>query len=671
MKKYTLEKKMRSSFILAFTCILVVIIAAMSWIVRGVYRDNSYRTYEELVRLNLSLLNRQVMEIQQTQDVVGKNAAVRDAMAYYAHRDDRDYLEELNYQRKLDEVFYTLERSDAICNAYLVDVQGSCVYEYIRSLKVGHDMRTEPWYAELTERIRMNTCYISGVHDRSYLVTENEGECISMVLPVQQPSGYRFRPDGYLVCDVSLEHVLYGSDGGSDMRFALMDGNGYLYADAAKLTGREAQAVAAAMQESEEELQVCLLRTGWLQERLLVSIRSRLYGWRVIGIKDLTELQAMDRLLFGLFLLLALAAVAVIVLLSRRIARSILNPMNRLIAACNQVSSGNYAVEFPEAQSEEIAILTQTVEDMVQSVGRLTGQLLAEEKALSQEKMKVLQHQINPHFLNNVLQAIKAMAVEGETEKISRIVTLLGRFLAYSVYRPYEGVRLEEELAYLRTYLEIQNIRYHDAILFSVSCEEELRGLIIPKLTLQPVVENAIEHGYEGRGRLLLDVSAERDEELAEICIHDNGRGIAPEELQRIRGQLLRGETYRAGRSIGIVNVNERLKKQYGAAYGITLNSHEGSGTTVILRLPYTPPGKAGSACKAEDSGKAESACKAEDSGRTESACEAENSGKAESACKAEGSDHAGSICGEGGSGRAGNICETEDSGRAQEGGGA
>lgn len=605
MKKYTLEKKMRTSFILAFTATFLVILLVISGIIRRVYQEESYRMCEELVRLNLNLLNRQIMEIQRTQDVVGKNAAVREAMSYYAGREERNYLEELNYQRTLDEVFYTLERSSGIWNAYLVDTQGECVYAYIRSLKVGQDMRTEPWYAQLMEKVRINTCYISDVHDRSYLVTENDGKCVSMVLPIQQEIGYTFRPDGYLVCDIDLDYILYGSDEGSDMKFALMDGNGYLYyGENAGLTEEETVSIAEMMKQgagvmersgqerngqerNEQEREVKLLHKGWGKERILVSGKSRLYGWKVIGVKELTEVRTMDTALAVVFSLVFLAAAAVIILLSRRISRSILNPMNRLIAACNQVSAGDYEVEFPEARSEEVSFLSHTVDSMIKSVSRLTEQLVEEEKMLSQEKMKVLQHQINPHFLNNVLQAVKAMAVEGEDEKISRIVTLLGRFLTYSVYCPYENVRLEEELNYLETYIEIQNIRYHEGILFSITCEEELKDTAIPKLTLQPVVENAIEHGYEGKGRIFLDISAERDGNLVEICIHDSGKGIAPEELQSIRERMENGETYQSRQSIGIINVNERLCKRYGAEFGLELNSHPGSGTTVVIRLPY------------------------------------------------------------------------------------
>lgn len=591
MKKYTLEKRMRTSFILVFTCTLLVIMLIMAVLIRRVYRTKSYGMCEELASLNLTLLNSQIMDIQQTQDIIGKNAAVREAVSYFSKAAEKDYLAELKIQRSLDDVFYTQERSSGIWNAYIIDTGGQCLYSYIRSLKVGLDMREIPWFSQLLSQIKMNTCYVSDVHDRSYLVTEADGECVSMVIPIQSKSGYAFRPDAYLVCDIDLNTVLYGNEaygaGTNDMRFGLIDGNGYLYSGSGDIfTEEETRQLLSLAEKTEEETPAVLLNQHWLDERIMVSIQSKLYGWHIIGIKNLRELHAMDTALLSVFALTSLAAVIIIILLSRQIARSILNPMNHLIAACNRVSCGDYQVEFPEAPSEEISILSHTVDSMVKSVNRLTMQVVEEEKNLSHEKMKVLQHQINPHFLNNVLQSVKAMAVEGENEKISRMATLLGKFLSYSVYFPYENVLLNEELNYLETYLEIQNIRFHDDIIYSVSCEPALASVTIPKLTLQPVAENAIEHGYEGKGKLLLDISAERAASYAEIYIHDNGRGITDDALQSLTQKLEKGEACQSGKSIGLINVNARLKRLYGPKYGLTLTSRPGLGTTVIIRIP-------------------------------------------------------------------------------------
>ena len=185
-----------------------------------------------------------------------------------------------------------------------------------------------------------------------------------------------------------------------------------------------------------------------------------------------------------------------------------------------------------------------------------------------------------------MLQTIKALAVSGEMEKVSRISTLLGHILAYSVYEPYENVELGTELEYLKNYIELQNIRYDNRIICSIECEQELAQIQIPKLTLQPLVENAIEHGLKDQGKLLLDIGTETEKDCFCIFIHDNGKGIPEEELRRLEERIAGGETYHEKSSIGIVNVNERLQRIFGKEYGIRIHSRPGCGTTIVIYIP-------------------------------------------------------------------------------------
>lgn len=164
--------------------------------------------------------------------------------------------------------------------------------------------------------------------------------------------------------------------------------------------------------------------------------------------------------------------------------------------------------------------------------------------------------------------------------------TLLGHILAYSVYEPYQNVELGIELKYVENYIELQNIRYENHIFYSVDCEKEVEAVQIPKLTLQPLIENAIEHGYKGKNKIIINVSAEADLDMACILINDNGKGIPDDELRELERRLKAGEVYQQADSVGIVNVNERLKKIYGEEYGVQILSKNGNGTTVIIRIP-------------------------------------------------------------------------------------
>ena len=298
------------------------------------------------------------------------------------------------------------------------------------------------------------------------------------------------------------------------------------------------------------------------------------------------EIPELTKTLLGVLGGVLLIAVPLTLLVSWKISGWLMRPMNRLIGECNRVAQGTEHVEFSPKESLEVSFLSDTIEDMVKNIVHLTQKSVEEEKLLAEEKMRALQHQINPHFLNNVLQTIKALAVEGEVEKVSQMATLLGHMLAYSVYEPYEYVKLETELDYLKKYVELQNIRYENRILYRIDCEEEVKMAKIPKLILQPLVENAIEHGGFGEGVLLLDISAETDGKAACILINDNGKGIEKAELEELNRQLKKGESFRQKKSIGILNVNERLHRTFGEEYGVEILAGMHKGTTIIVRIP-------------------------------------------------------------------------------------
>lgn len=585
MKKYTLQRKINKTFSLVFICIFLLMSVLMAAIIGKVYENKYYQLCDQLVSLNLNLLNNQVSQVQRTQEILASNGVITDAVRLFQTSGERDYGAELARWRNMDEVFYTLAQKSGISNAYIVDPEGNYLYFYKKSLKKDYNMLQEDWYRKLAETVYMNTCYVSELHSRNYLVTDTEEDCISMMVPIQKNAGYIFKPDAFLVCDIDLNAILSGGGNEEDMQFVLLDDNNIIYhSDSLVIDGREKEMLLAAARDNER--QVWVYRKDFFTKDVMVTMKSKLFGWKMIGIRELKEIRTLNTLLLLILSGTILITVFLIIFLSKRVARTILLPMNRLIERCNRIGAGDYSVSFEECRSLEIATLSNTVETMVNNVVRLSGQMAEEEKKLAEEQLKLLQYQINPHFLNNVLQTIKALAVEKETEKISRISTLLGRILSYAVYQPHQSVPLNVELAYLKDYIELQNIRYDGKIFYSIDCDDDMETILIPKLTLQPLVENSIEHGYEGKGRLMLSINAEANPDMLCIVITDNGRGMTADELSVLQKRMEQSDTASQECSIGIVNVNERLKRMYGKCHGVQLVSKFPGGTTAVVRLP-------------------------------------------------------------------------------------
>lgn len=584
VRKYTLREKIKKPYIILSTVILLFCIVLLYITSSRIYWDKSELLCEQLVSLNLDLLENEILEVQNRQQMIARNGTVRRAVSYYKEAEKKDYTEELYRQREIDEVVNRLADRNNVSAAYIVDKKGEIIYFYKESPKIDYNMQDEEWFQGITEKIMMDTCYISGIHDRNYLVNETEEKCISTVCPIQG-EGYFFSADAYLICDIALNSVFENTGKKGNVKFAVMDIDDRLYTDKnLELTQKEEAQIIKAAETEEDKVEI--LHRTLLPNKIAVIMKTQTYGLKMIGIKELDEISDMAVSLLIMFCAAGFVLLVAVAVLSRRVAESVAKPVSRLVEECNRVAAGEKDVVFAEKNSQEIAFLSDTIEEMVGNIVQLSGKLVEEERKLSDEKLRALQHQINPHFLNNVLQTIKGLAVSGENEKVSRMATLLGHILAYSVYEPYENVTLKTELSYLKNYVELQNIRYDNRIFCTIDYDEETAETPIPKLTLQPLVENAIEHGMRDRKTLMISVSADLESDMVCIIINDNGRGMDEEELKDICSRMETGEACSQKSSIGVINVNERIQRMYGKEYGIRIHSRCNSGTSVIVYVP-------------------------------------------------------------------------------------
>ncbi len=221
------------------------------------------------------------------------------------------------------------------------------------------------------------------------------------------------------------------------------------------------------------------------------------------------------------------------------------------------------------------------------------------EQELLETKMKfaLLQNQINPHFLYNTLENIRARAILDDNPVIADMTESLSRFFRYNISRRSDLVKLGEELDNIRTYMHIQQYRFSNKFDFRIFNHDEdpsTLNCLIPKLTLQPIVENAIFHGMENKiGEGHIEIHIESDDRYVYILIEDDGVGM-PEEKLRELTERINGEDDgpaeggRAGDGIAMRNVNRRLKLLHGDACGLAVSSTEGVGTEVSLTLPKT-----------------------------------------------------------------------------------
>ena len=290
--------------------------------------------------------------------------------------------------------------------------------------------------------------------------------------------------------------------------------------------------------------------------------------------------------LIAVALIAAIVIFIVIIFFSFYIPRSISRPIMRITEVTNKVASGDLSVRSDVYDGEETKALSTSLNSMIDKINELLSQVTTEQIRLRKAEFELLQSQINPHFLYNTLDAIVWLAESGEKEKVVSTVSSLSNFFRASLNQGKDIVTIKEDIGHVRSYLEIQQVRYQDILDYEIDVPEEVYPYLIPKITIQPLVENALYHGIKNkRGKGKISITGKMCEDCAYIYVTDNGLGITEERLAVVLNNINnRSESEKT--TYGLYNVNERIRLDFGEEYGINIDSEYGKGTTVSVKLP-------------------------------------------------------------------------------------
>ena len=286
---------------------------------------------------------------------------------------------------------------------------------------------------------------------------------------------------------------------------------------------------------------------------------------------------------------------ALVIVISYLISQSITRPVRDLSRATQQVAGGDLSVRADTGSGAELGALSRSFNDMIDQINKLLEQVRTEQESLRKTELELLQAQINPHFLYNTLDTIVWLAEAGDQAKVVSMVGSLSEFFRASLGHGRDVVTIRDELKHVVSYLEIQQVRYQDILEYNVEVPEELYEAQIPKITLQPIVENALYHGIKNkRGKGLITITGKSESGCMYLYVEDNGMGMKPERLEQISKKINgiqppEGEgtdTDTSSEIFGLSNVNERIRMKFGARYGIHVDSTYGEGTLVTLMLP-------------------------------------------------------------------------------------
>lgn len=358
----------------------------------------------------------------------------------------------------------------------------------------------------------------------------------------------------------------------------LMDESGILY--------HPQQQLIYSQLKSEDTAALAALPDGTYSENNVIYVLKTVEGspWRVVGVSYVDELVTSN--VWENFRLLALAAAAILLaafLSSVFISRALSRPLKGLSSAMRLFEKNADTFTYaPVGGAREVQELSESFGHMVVKIQHLMETVRREEINLRKTELKALQAQINPHFLYNTLDSIAWMCEQGRNDEAVQMVNALAQLFRISISRGHELIPIRSELRHAESYLKIQKHRYKNQFSYRFDVDESCLDFLCNKITLQPIIENAIYHGINGlvdEGEIVITLRAEGQDVV--FTVADNGVGMEEEQIQAI---LRKDRSDHTG--IGIKNVNDRLKIYFGEGYGITIDSELDEGTTVTIRMP-------------------------------------------------------------------------------------
>ncbi|GAA0807683.1 sensor histidine kinase [Faecalicatena orotica] len=346
---------------------------------------------------------------------------------------------------------------------------------------------------------------------------------------------------------------------------------------------------------SKEEYEKCmqdgvLLKEEKGQDPLLYV--SRMIGKK--GIKlvcettmdELGEQQNSLKIFIGIMMFFAVILATVSAwFVSNRVTK----PLGELMGVMEKIKTEdkNSHLRFQERDTGEIGVLGSRFNELMDELDASMQQIYEEQRQRRHNEVRLLQAQIVPHFLYNTMGIISSFIKLGMTEKALATIQNLVSFYRLSLSSGKEIITIKEEVELTRNYIELQQLRYIEYMEYTIECDEDTENVWIPKLTIQPLVENVLHHGLrpnEEKCQIHISVTADSPNEILKISVYDNGTGIKEERLKQLRESLETGKSIT--KSFGILNIHQRLKLIYGNKYHMEIESQEGEYTQFSLYLP-------------------------------------------------------------------------------------
>ena len=561
----------RYSLLIQLVIYVFIMILALLGIVGGIYYQTSSvairQTTEQNTRKTIQqsgqFITSYLQKVKQTTSSLAENEKIKT----YAQTPSQENAEQLR------QLFATILKTDSdLVSAILVTKDGNLIStDPELTMKTSADMMKEKWYQDAIHKGAMP---ILTPARRTVSHTTGEKWVISIMQEVVDKDGKNLgviRLDiGYKTLEAYLDQLQLGKEG---FTFIVDANHDFVY--------HPKKAVYSSHAEMKAMAPYLSVKNGYVKSKQAYVSQYQIpnSGWTLIGVSSMEQLHAVQTQILWSFIGTGLFALGVCLIGIWFVLRLWIKPLRDLQVTILKVGSGHSDLRANETGSPELVDLARQFNIMLDRIDQLMIAVKEEEQNVRKYELQALSSQINPHFLYNTLDTIVWMAEFNDSKRVVEVTKSLAKYFRLALNQGHEQISLKDEIDHVRQYLFIQKQRYGEKLQYEIKELKQYDDYKIPKLILQPLVENAIYHGIKEmnrQGRIRVSVS-ENDTQLI-VSIYDNGRGFVASETTNATLVRLGG--------VGLKNVDQRLQLQFGKSYHMEIKSEENTYTEIRLYFP-------------------------------------------------------------------------------------
>lgn len=544
-----------------------------------------YTTTNQITQTTIESTNQMADNVSKSMDIY-ITSIDKQADLLIAELKKNDYLNEENWMEnepKINEWLITLQDLNAeIAGIILVtDYDTYTSYNLERNSKDA--LTEETWYKSGGDQKGISILPNMLGRNVSYIANYNDSDTMfSLVKGIFDHSGNQV---GTLMFDIKTSVI------SNTIGDITIGNNGFIF-----ITDRSGEMIYTPTNEIvyrihnediQNSLNSCLDISILNHNYKITSSDSEYSNWITTGVISGNDIQLLLMQDFEITMIYFALWLLLIILLSLSISNGITKPIGKLKTLMAKATNGDLNVRFNSNYHDEIGELGNAFDHMIAQINTLIKKVYDVEQSKRVAELKSLQEQIKPHFLYNTLDTISWMAREKHAPEIVALVDALTNMFRTGLSQGRDYITLEEEINHVSNYLYIQSVRYGDRMTYEVNTSPNIHGIIVPKLILQPLVENAIYHGIKLKsGHRIISVSTIEEEEDVLIKVADDGAGITDEKLLEINTTLKSDVLLKEKRSFGVYYIKDRLQLCFGDSSDFWLEQNEDGGVTSVVRIP-------------------------------------------------------------------------------------